>query len=173
MAITSSIVVSQAIYKYHFLWYFCFMIELNHTSRFDTAYARIVAQKKPIDLTHTLDTSPYGISVSLAGAEGVHIDDQKRLTSKAIGMLISTRISDDKLGTFGKVTDRVELYRDAEGEVISNYSGRADLYNKLSAGLNHGYTDTEFAVPYFNADIALNSALVAVETALDQYDLET
>ncbi len=150
----------------------CIMV--NHdTMRFDAAYAALQDQgaaKVPLIVDTQDNPDGLGYTVSVAIAEGFHIDPSKRQTSRAIGYLMTNRVRDPATMTAGVVGLRVNLFRDAEGGVLASYSDYSTVMNELSRGLNHGYPETERQVPEISEAVALESALVAVEQILPVND---
>jgi hypothetical protein len=142
---------------------------LTSTERFDVAYEYVSTFSHPVDLTEALGWNATGLKQSIAAGEGIHTDSSKRPTSKALGFMTVLRTCDPAKGIYSSVTDRIELYRDSDGEVVPNYTGRTDIYVGIFGGLNHGFPETEFEVPEASRELALNSALLAVEQAIDAH----
>jgi hypothetical protein len=148
----------------------------SYAVRFDAVYDYVSGFAEPIDLTPALgfnDFDDIDIVHSIAAGEGIHIDDSKRPTSRAIGFICITNSQNAKLKTRIHTIDRVELYRDDDGEVIPNFTGRANVYQEFAPGLNHGYPERDLEVPPQSRELAINSALVAVEQAAEAHQALT
>jgi hypothetical protein len=141
------------------------------TERFDAAYDYVSGFGGPIDVTDVFDFGSPIKRLSIDAAEDIHTDKAKRPGAKALGFICLSEVNDRTRGMpiTGAAIDRVELYRDAEGEVIPNFSSRTDIYVENAPGVNYGYPDTELEVPKDSCDIALHSALIAIEQVIQTH----
>jgi hypothetical protein len=106
------------------------------------------------------------VDISMAGARDIGTDNTRRVGYKALSLLRIGRVEDKATGVFGKVRETIELYEDPEGNLTACFGDSVTVASIIIGGNIYGHPHREHVIPPQSVDMAVNSALLAMELAL-------
>lgn len=131
--------------------------------RFNNLYGNLSIQRQPVVVADATAGAPEDIS--FATAENIGLDNSRRLGYRALSMLTIYQIRD--VYVVGKRNETVELYEAPDGQLTACFgdSVRA-METVLGSGVVYGHPHRQHSIPAHSAEIAVNSALLAMEQSL-------